>query len=391
MGLQVTLATNRCHVLDNPWGDNAIPLRFDDPQMSGLSILGAYDAIVAVGDRPALIAAVAAERLGLRFHRRAAVEACNNKFLARELFRAAGLAVPEFFRACLEDDPRVLAAQAPFPCVLKPLSLSASRGVIRADSVDEFVAAFERIRKLLETPDIRRLKNDADRQIQVERYIPGAEFALEGLVTEGSLRTLALFDKPDPLTGPYFEETIYITPSRQDSHVQRDIIAATESAVEALGLTQGPVHAEMRHNEQGTWMLEVAARPIGGLCAQALRFNGGLPLEQILLAHALGEEPGELSLDGPAAGVMMIPIPERGVYQSVEGVEDALRVPGIEGLEITAKQAQVLVPLPEGASYLGFLFARGAEPAEVETALRTAHSSLRFTITPALPTLAPGP
>lgn len=387
MGLEVALATDRCHVLENPWGDDAIPVRFDDPYTTAMAVLGAYDAVIAVADRPALIAALAAERLGLRFHPRAAVEAARNKFLARERFRAGGLRVPEYFRVSIHDDPGEVARRTPFPCVLKPLGLSASRGVIRADSEPEFVAAFTRIRRLLETPDILRHKDEGDRHIQVERYIPGREYALEGFVTSGRLRVLALFDKPDALEGPFFEETIYVTPSREPAAVQDDLIATAERAVAALGLTDGPVHAEMRHNDEGTWMLEVAARPIGGLCARALRFNGGVPLEEVLLRNALGEQIGALALDGPASGVMMVPIPRGGMYRGVRGVEDARSVQGIDDVEITAKEGQLFVPLPEGASYLGFLFARGATPEVVEAALRAAHAKLEFDIAAALPTI----
>lgn len=387
MGLAVTLATNRCHVLENPWGDAAIAVRFDDPSTTAMAVLGSFDGVIAVGDRPALIAALAAERLGLRFHPPGAVEAANNKFLARERFRTAGLRAPEYFRVGIGEDPRAVARRTWFPCVLKPLGLSASRGVIRANHAEEFVAAFARIRRLLESPEIRQFKDEGDRHIQVERYIPGREFALEGVMTGGRLRVLALFDKPDPLEGPYFEETIYVTPSRERDEVQRELKGTAERAVVALGLTDGPLHAEMRYNDQGAWILEAAPRPIGGLCARALRFNRGVPLEEVLLRNALGEEVGELALDGPASGVMMIPIPRGGVYHGVRGVEKARAVAGVEDVEITAKEGQLFVPLPEGASYLGFVFARGATAEFVERALRAAHAELEFDLAPALPTV----
>jgi biotin carboxylase len=352
-----------------------------------MSVLGSFDAVVAVGDRPALIAALAARRLGLRFHPPEAVEASKNKFLARERFRLAGLPVPDYTRYSASDDPWPAAAAEAFPCVLKPLGLSASRGVIRANNPEEFVSAFLRIRRLLELPEIAQWKDEGDRYIQVERYIPGREFALEGYMREGVLRTLALFDKPDPLEGPFFEESIYLTPSREPADVQCRLVETAQRAATALGLTDGPVHAELRSNDEGVWMLEIAARPIGGLCARALQFNGGIPLEEILLRNALGENIGELQLDGPASGVMMIPIPSRGVYESVYGLDEAAAISGITGVEITAKSGQLLVPLPEGASYLGFLFARGQTPADIEHALRNAQSHLKFTISPALPVL----
>ena len=273
--------------------------------------------------------------------------------------------------------------------MLKPLNLSASRGVIRANDPAEFVAAFDRIRALLLSPEVVVTREEQNRYLAVESFIPGREFALEGLVTAGRLETLALFDKPDPLDGPFFEETIYVTPSSQTLQVQQSLIAAAERAVSALGLTHGPVHAEMRHNEEGAWILEIAARPIGGLCARALRFDGGTPLEELIIRHALGEQMPSPRLDGPASGAMMIPIPRAGIYQEASGVDRAAQVAGIEEVIITAKQGQKLVPLPEGASYLGFIFARDETPADVERALREAHRCLDFRIATALETLSP--
>jgi hypothetical protein len=272
--------------------------------------------------------------------------------------------------------------------VLKPLGLSASRGVICANDEAEFVAAFRRIGELLRT------LNTPTSDIQVESFIPGSEFALEGLVTNGDLKPLALFDKPDPLEGPFFEETIYVTPSRLPISVQSSIVATAQRAVTALGLTNGPIHAEMRLNDAGVWMLEIAARPIGGLCAKSLRFgNGAMSLEELIVRHATGEDVSRIEREKTASGVMMIPIPAAGFYEGVEGVEQAERVSGIESVEITAKLQQKLIPLPEGASYLGFIFARGKggargdSPEFVEAALREAHRCLRFQISPEIPVL----
>ncbi len=387
LNLEPILATDQCHRLDDPWGDGAITVRFHQgPRYAGLlAANGPFDGVVAVGDRPAFLAALAAERMGLRFHPPAAVEACRNKFLARERFRAVGLLVPGYFRVPAASDARAAAARARFPCVLKPLGLSASRGVIRADDEAGFVAAFERIRALLESLEIRVQRDEQDRYIQIEDFIPGREFALEGLVSGGSLRKLALFDKPDPLDGPFFEETIYITPSREPAGRQAEMVETTRRAIEALGLTDGPVHAEMRANERGVWTLEVAARPIGGLCARALRLEGGRTLEDLVLAHAVGIDTANWRLAEGASGVMMIPIPRGGVYQDVEGLEQARAVSGIEDVIVTAVAGQKLLPLPEGSSYLGFIFARAAGAGCLERALRAAHACLRFEIAAALP------
>ena len=369
---------DRCHVLEDPWGDRALPIRFERPleslpQFDELAV----DGIVAVGDRPAWIAAMIAERLGVPFHPPAAVQAAGDKHLARKCFAAAGLLAPENYRIPRDSPP---SGARFYPCVLKPLGLSGSRGVIRANNDAEFAVAAARIRAILESPDIGRLGEARDQFIQVERFVAGPEFALEGLVTSGKLHTLAIFDKPDPLDGPYFEETIYVTPSRQPAAIQDALRSAAQRAVTALGLRQGPVHAEMRLSDDGVFCLEVAARPIGGLCSRALRFSGDITLEDVILRHALGEgcENGE-ALPG---GVMMIPIPKAGVFHSAGGLEEARAVPGISGIVITAKTGQRLETLPEGSSYLGFIFAAGMD---TERAIREAHRRLCFVIQTALP------
>jgi biotin carboxylase len=366
--IELVLASDRCHVLDDPWGDRAVAVRFEEPMaaLGDVQARGRFDGIVAVGDWPAEVAAQIAETLGLRFSAPGAVSAAGNKLRSRQRFQSAGLPTPEF---------RLDEAPARYPCVLKPLGLSASRGVIRANNVAEFVEARSRIRKMI----------GAEGSILVEDFIPGREFALEGIVTGGRLKVFALFDKPDPLDGPFFEETIYVTPSRESCDAQSAIFEVAQRAVAALGLMDGPVHAEFRVNDAGVWMLEVAARPIGGLCARVVRFEGGVTLEQTILRHAIGEDVSDLRLASGAHGVMMIPVERAGIFVRVEGVEDARGVAGIEDVVITAKEGQVMVPWPEGASYPGFIFARAGSAAAVENALREAHSRLNFELTTTLP------
>jgi biotin carboxylase len=277
LGIDVALATDRCLRMDDPWGDGALPVKFDHRMGSTIEALRDmhFDGVAAVGDGPAEAAAVAAEMFGLPFHPPAAARACRDKFLARQLYEAAGMRTPWYFRAALDGDSAApAAARAQYPCVLKPLGLSASRGVIRANDRDEFEAAFRRIAKI------------GEEHLQVEGYIPGREFAVEGLVTDGRFRALAIFDKPDPLDGPFFEETIYVTPSREPAAAQQELLETTAQAVRALGFRHGPVHAELRHNAEGAWMLEMHARPIGGLCARSLRFADGMTLEELILRHA---------------------------------------------------------------------------------------------------------
>jgi biotin carboxylase len=386
LGMDVVLATDRCHVLEDPWGDHAVPVRFDDPQAAADAIVqaGPFDGILAVADRQAFLAAVAAERLGLPYNSPVSVEAARNKFLARQCFQAAGLPVPRFVRVHIGRDPADAAARAPYPCVLKPLGLSGSRGVIRADNPAEFIAAFHRIETLLSRPEIQVMREEQNQFIQVESFIAGREYAVEGVLTAGRLKTLAVFEKPDPLNGPFFEETIYLTPPRAPSPA---LIPAVEKAIAALGLTHGPIHAELRYDGREPWVLEVAARPIGGLCARVLRFDGGAPLEDLLLRHAAGEDVSQMQREAAASGVMMIPIDRGGVYEGVSGLSEALETPGVEDIEITAKVGHALEPLPEGASYLGFIFARGSTPEDVEQSLRKAHAQLRFQIAGKLPVM----
>ena len=375
LGIDVQLVTDRCHILDDPWGDHALAVRFDDPLASLEAITGSYDGIVAVADRPLYLAALAAQKLGVAFHSPLSIQTSQNKHQAREAFRATGLLVPTFRRLPISASPT--GEDETYPCVLKPLALSGSRGVIRANNPVEFRAAWHRIAKLLNSGEIRERRDEADGFIQIETYIPGREFAIEGLLTKGRLRVLAIFDKPDPLEGPFFEETVYVTPSRESVEVQARIVEAMELAVAAVELSDGPLHGECRVNDAGVWVLEVAGRPIGGLCAKALSFNGGQPLEELVLRHALGEE-FDAQLDGPASGVMMIPVPGAGVLERVKGVDEARQVPGITDVIITAKESERLVPLPEGNSYPGFIFARADSPSSVELSLHKAHTLIQF-------------
>jgi biotin carboxylase len=294
-----------------------------------------------------------------------------------------GAPCPVFRSFGLSEEPTWIASQVTYPCVLKPLRLSGSRGVIRANNPDEFVAAFTRLKRLL----VSEGNLPQETLFLVEDFIPGCEVALEGLLTHGQLKVLTLFDKPDPLDGPFFEETIYTTPSRLPEQTQQAIASCVAVASAALGLREGPVHAELRVNERGPWMLEMAGRSIGGLCSTILEFGAGMCLEELILRHALGEEITDIEREQQAAGVMMIPIPAAGLLKSISGVAEASQVPLITGVEITARLNNSLVPLPEGASYLGFIFARGKNPAAVEDAIRQAHRLLHFEIRPELPML----
>jgi biotin carboxylase len=337
-------------------------------------------AILAIDDRGAEIAARASGALGLAHNDPDAALAARDKFIMRQRLDAGGVPVPAYRRFPATTDAATISDEVPYPCVVKPLLLSGSRGVIRADTPGEFAAAFARTRAIIEASGMPA----ADHFILVERFVPGFEVALEGLLTNGALQTLALFDKPDPLDGPFFEETIYVTPSRLPGEVQAAISARTAEAATAIGVRHGPVHAELRVDlDTGEiWLVELAGRSIGGLCSSVLEFGAGMSLEDLILSHAAGRPVASMDRHGDAAGVMMIPIPARGMFRGVDGVREAESVPGVTGVTITAPCNQPILPLPEGESYLGFIFARGETAADAEQALRDAHARLRIRIEP---------
>jgi formate-dependent phosphoribosylglycinamide formyltransferase (GAR transformylase) len=396
LGIRLVIASDRCDHLDDPWRDGAIAVRFHEPGVSAVHLKSVFgderpDGILAVGDRPTLLAAHAAAIFGLPGNSAEAATRSRNKLAARDAFRSVGLLAPSYTHTHLDSDARAIAGRVTYPVVVKPLGLSGSRGVMRADTPQEFVAAFARLRRLLQSPDIRLERDQIHESVLIESFIPGREYAVEGVLTLGAFTPFAIFDKPDPLDGPFFEETIYVTPSRAPETIQRAIVDAVGSAARVLGLAYGPVHAECRVNGEGVYILEIAARPIGGLCSRALRFTDSgtsVSLEHVLLRHAIGEPIDGIVLEERASGVMMIPIPHRGVFRGVEGVAAAQRVALIDDVQITAKRDAVLTPLPEGRSYLGFIFAKGDSPGRVEAALRDAHRRLAFVIDRELPVVA---
>ena len=384
LGVEIVSASERPNVFEEQVPGNLITLDFADPAGAAETIAAfgrdhPIDAVVAVDDLTTVVAAAIADRLGLKANPVAAATAARDKHEMRQRLRAAGVPVPAFRLVSLDDDPLAAARGVAFPCVLKPRTLSASRGVIRADDPEAFARAFHRIAALLKRDGVA-VAGEAARSLLVEEFIPGLEVAVEGLLTQGTLHTLALFDKPDPLDGPFFEETIYVTPSRLPDEVQKRIVAVADDACAALGLVEGPIHAELRVNDRGPWVLEVAARSIGGLCSRTLRFGTGMTLEELILRRALALPIASLDRERRPAGVMMIPIPRAGRLRAVRGQEAAEAVPAIEEVAITAHLEQELVPLPEGWQYLGFIFARADTPAVVEDALRQAHARLEFEI-----------
>ena len=384
LDVDVAVGSDQRQVLEQYSQGRTVTLDFKDVAR-GVAQIVTYNgkhpvaAIVGVDDETTLIAAKASQALGLPHNAPEAVAATGNKHRFRTRLANSGLPAPRFTLLAVGDDPTRAARDSFYPAVLKPLALSASRGVIRVDDPAQFAAAFKRIGAILEAADTG---GQAARHILVEEYVPGDEVAVDGLLDQGRLTVLALFDKPDPLEGPYFEETLYVTPSRLPADVQDTIAATVNRAVAILGLREGPIHAELRINDQGVWLIEVAARSIGGLCSRALRFGPGGRLEDLILRHALGLPVPTVELERPATGVMMIPIPAAGVLRRITGIEAARALAGIDDVTISIPLGETLVPVPEGNRYLGFIFAGGDTAEVVEATLREAHGQLEFTIEP---------
>jgi biotin carboxylase len=385
LDVDVVAASEQPSTLANRNPEGLLTLDFSEPERAArqareFAAQFPIDAVIPVDEDTAVVAASVAYGLKLSHNPVEAAITAKNKHRMREVLSRSGVQVPGYWHFSLDEDPRDIAARVTYPCVVKPVFLSTSRGVMRADNEEDFTQVVQRLDRIVSTPKVARRGGALGREVLVEEFIPGVEVAVEGLVTDGEFRMLAIFDKPDPLDGPFFEETIYVTPSRLARDVQQQIVETTAAATRAMGLTKGPVHAELRVNERGPWVIEVAARAIGGLCSRALRFDIGMSLEELIIRHALGENVGSVERESQAAGVMMIPIPRAGILREVLGLEAAKAVAGVEDVIITAHITQEILPPPEGASYLGFIFSRAATADRVEAGLREAHARLEFVI-----------
>ena len=381
LGVEVVVGSERAQAMAGAMGDRALVVPLSDPGAAADAIEALHRrspvaAIVAVDEQGVVAAATASERLGLRHNPPAAVATTRDKAAMRVVMGAAGLLQPPHRLVRPEDDAAAAAEAVGLPCVVKATSLSGSRGVIRADTPAEAVAVAERVRAIATDAG-----SPPDAPVVIEAFVPGAEVAVEALLRGGLLDVLATFDKPDPLDGPYFEETIYVTPSRHPTTVLARLHDTVGRAAAAIGLVEGPIHAEARITPAGeVVVLEVAARSIGGLCARTLRFGAGISLEEVILRHALDLPVGDLGREVASAGVLMVPIPRSGTLRRVDGVEAAEAVLGVAGVEITVLAGRPVRALPEGDRYLGFVFARGDEPASVEASLRAAHACLEVVI-----------
>jgi biotin carboxylase len=404
LGVDVTVASEKPNALArlNPAG--LLTLDFKDPQHAAQQVIEfstnhRIDAVVPVDSKVIVVGAAISAALGLRHNSIESAMVAQDKHRMRQRFQQAGVPSPQFTYCSLDEDRAALAGRIDFPCVVKPLSLAASQGVIRADDETQFIRAVNRLEAILKRQhdappasdtacnsgeQVEVLSPASTRHFLIEQFVGGPEVALEGMLSHGELHTLALFDKPDPLDGPFFEETIYVTPSRLAAEMQEQIAQTAEQAARALGLTEGPIHAELRLATDGPSVIEVNARSIGGLCSRVLRFGAGVSLEELIIQHAFEEDLELPARQVQAAGVMMIPTARGGVLIEVRGLDQARAVTAIEDVTISAHLGQRLVPLPEGSQYLGFIFARARSPELVEAALRESHAQLEFVIEPAV-------
>jgi len=380
LDIELVACADYCHRLAPGWGlPPLMSVPFDQPDLALPQVLNALrqpiDAVLAVDDHGQALAATLRAALGLPGNPPAAVAALTDKLRFRELQQTLGLPHLAFVAVNAEGIEAAIALG--FPLVVKARRLNASRGVIRADDEAQLARAMKQAQRIQ-----ARIQRDAgELGLLVEQFIPGFEVALDGVLVNGELQVLALFDKPDPLDGPFFEETIFVTPSRLPAATQDQLADAVTHACAAAGLTEGMIHAEARINDAGVWLLEIAPRGIGGLCGRVLDATLGMTSAEIVLRHAVGL-PLPPQAQAVAAGVMMVPIPLSGILQGIDGIDAARNVPHVTGIEITASAGQLVAPPPEGAGYLGFIFSRAATAQEAESALRTAHAALAVRIQP---------
>ena len=381
LDLKVLVITDKSQVFSEYFPEKVITINFEQWQESienirAWSVKFDLKAVIGVDEESIILAANLSEFLGIKHNSLESVKLTKDKYLMRKALKDSGLKSPWFKRFSVNETPKDIVTEISFPCVLKPTFLSASQGVIRADNVSEFCISFEILSGLLSQEEMKIQGGDQANWILVEEYISGKEVSIEGIVNEGKLKELAIFDKPEPLEGPIFPETIFITPTILDEHLQFSLLETAQRALQALGISKGPVHIELRINDHGNYILECAARSIGGLCSKVLEFKGGMSLEELILRSALGRNVEKTQLIDKAKGVMMMPTEKRGILREIHGIKAALAVKGITDLQTTIKPGEMLEPLPKGDRYLGFLFAEGKDQDTVIIVLQEAWSKI---------------
>ena len=383
LDLKVLVITDKSQVFSEHYPENVITMNFQ-LWKDWLDIIREwserYDlkAVIGVDEESIILAARLSESLCIEHNSLESVKITKDKYLMRRELKKFGLIGPWFKRFSVHKQPQEIFSEISLPCVIKPTFLSASQGVFRVNSLEEFMGGFEMLIDLLSQDEMKMLGGDKANWILVEEFIPGKEVSIEGIVNNGILKDLAIFDKPEPLDGPTFPETIFVTPTILDEHVQLSILETAQTALKALNIVKGPVHVELRINNNGNYILECAARSIGGLCSKILEFKGGMSLEELILCSSLGRNVEKTKLIERAKGVMMMPIEKRGILREIIGIEAALSVRGITDLQTTIRLNEILEPLPKGGRYLGFLFAEGKDQDMVKKVLKKAWSKIEL-------------
>jgi biotin carboxylase len=380
LGVETAIASDEGSTLSYLHPERELVIDLEDPAAAARAVAERasgwpIDAVVPVDDGAVVAAAAIAERLGLRGSPVGAVAATRNKLALRERIGEARVDQMRWWLWPEGESP----GPVDFPAVVKPLDQAASRGVIRVDDRPGLLRAGQRIRRALES-DPGCVGSPEGRPLLVEEFVAGPEVAVEAVLVDGALRVFAVYDKPEPLDGPFFEETVYTVPSELDEGRLSQVSATVQDATRALGLTNGSVHAELRLGGARPYVIDLASRSIGGRCSKVLHFRSGRSLEEIVLLAALGDDLGELELESGARGVMMMPIPRAGTVRSVAGQREVLSRPGIDGVELSVPLGGPVVPLPEGDRYLGFIFAHGQDTRAVTAELRAAYQDLRIVI-----------
>ena len=381
LDLKVLVISDKSQVFSGKYPNNLLITNFHHwkdrlDEISEWSELNGLKAVIGVDEESIVLAANLSNYLKVEHNTVESVLLTKDKYLMRIELKKAGVNSPWFKRFLIHDFPNENINEISFPCVIKPTFLSASRGVIRVNTIKELVNGIKTINELLSLEEIRERGGEKSDWILVEEYIPGKEVAIEGIVSKGKLKILTVFDKPEPLEGPTFEETIIVTPSALSEKNQLSLFETAQNAVKALGIVKGPVHVEVRINSSGNYILECASRSIGGLCSKVLEFQGGMSLEELILRSYLGRNVEKSKLTGSARGVMMMPTEKMGILKEMRGVEDALNVKGVTDLQITVKPGEKLEPLPKGDRYLGFIFAEDKDQELVIKALKNAWSKI---------------
>ncbi|MBS1256004.1 MAG: Alanine--anticapsin ligase [Deltaproteobacteria bacterium] len=381
LDLKILVVTDNSQVFSDQFPDNIITMNFDHwteklDEISEWSDRFNLMAVIGVDEESILLAAIFSQYLGIEHNSIESVMRTKNKLLMRFELKKARMNCPWFRSFSIEKLPDDIIEEINFPCVIKPTFLSASQGVLRVNNEQEFKEGFQILTDLLSQKKIKKRGGEEANYIMVEEYIPGNEVSIEGIVSQGKLKILAIFDKPEPLEGPTFEETIFVTPTTLSGSMQSSLYETAQQAMETLGIVKGPVHIEVRINSNGNYILECASRSIGGMCSKILEFQGGMSLEELILRSSLGRNIEKSNLSDTAKGVMMMPIKNSGKLKEMRGVEEAISVDGITDLQITIKPGEMLDPLPKGDRYLGFLFAEGKNQEMVIKDLKNAWSKI---------------